>query len=294
MIGRDEVNKLIEYCRPRDNDLTVKLERLRDLLKSNVNRIWVVYNVWDDYMFWEYSLRSVLPHCDGIIVLSGPYAETAKIDDEINDRMRTVFDEIVGDTKIVHWRYKRKWESHMQKRGTLFELDCFEENDWIFIIDDDELLRVNGSLRSYLEFYTGELMRVRYHREEGLRDMVVIYERLDKIYPDAKISELPNAVAVAMTNNQWHEPEDVIFKTRLFRWQPGIQFVNNHWTWGVRQPNGIVEPLVGMIKSHDIKLIHARGLRPLFERLWLYKYYNYRSFRKEDVPAPPEFQQHGH
>jgi hypothetical protein len=248
---------------PKEEQVYTKLKKLSD---RRVGEVWIVYNVWDCADFWMQSLVSAFPHADGIVVLSGPYTERAKQGKKIDDDMRRVFDSIhkLYPHVKVEWTYKDMWSSHMEKRSYFFESGdkYMDENSWALILDDDEMLYPDAPLKDLIACSPYNVIMAHWREEE-----VFLFQ---------------NQYAGIMEQQMLKEPQDVFFKTRLFRWRDGIHYHMNHWTLAYWDENGEEHQIVGKVKLWNLRILHVRGLRSIDEKVWQHHYYNDRSKKQED------------
>lgn len=239
-------------------------------------RIWAVCNVWDCADFWQYSLMSLRDHVDGFIILSGPYTDSVPQEEEIDSAMLRAYERYIPSDKLLDWQYRSRWDSHMAKRQAGFESPILRSGDWLLVIDDDEILVSQGKLRNYLQYYPGLLMSLHDGEDRAFKDsldqMSVIKERL---------LGATGALSLPQMYQSVKQPQDVTFRTRLFRWEPGTNYAENHWT--IRREDGT--KVVGETKLWDVSILHARALRPLQEKMKQLQYYSQRQETEEDKPT---------
>jgi len=135
------------------------------------------------------TLESIKSFVDHVIVVDGPYIGWPKSENSVKETTITG-SSIYHDIGIPCHYVRLPAMSQAEKRNHYLQWPWLEHDDWLFIIDDDEILV----------------------KEEATRDIL----------------QLMGDYATVEVDNMWMGV--ISPQNRLIKWRPGLRYYPNHWT----------------------------------------------------------------
>ena len=178
--------------------------------------------VFNESEFIDYSIRSVLPYVDNLVIVEGSYEETIKLgaSPRSNDGTIEIIEKYKNDPK-VHILYENRESDKDQRNVGLEYIKKLNSDGWLLIVDGDEVWT-----------------------KDSLQMVKVAASNMEKTNKYAAYFK-----SLTFVNDLHHCTEQEF--PRLFRITPGAKFVNDNFlNWDDKK--------LGWAYPHVFKLPYVR------------------------------------
>jgi glycosyltransferase involved in cell wall biosynthesis len=167
------------------------------------NQLSVLMTVYNEAKFMDYSIRSVLPFVDHLVIVEGAYQETINlgVSPRSNDGTLEIIEKYKNDPK-VHAIYANELSDKDQRNVGLEYIKQLNHDGWLLLVDGDEVWT-----------------------EDSLKMVKVAANNMER---SKKMAAYFKSLTFVNDFNQYTEQEF----PRLFKLTSGAKFVNdNYMTW---------------------------------------------------------------